>query len=420
MSVGSAERSQGVSRISDPAWTADGKRVAAGDGGRPKVAVWLLALVSLSGTVAMHIFVPAMPDAALGLGVGIGQMQLSISLYIAGLAIGQLFYGPISDRFGRRPTLMAGLVLYTVAGAAALLAPSIVSLLAARLVQALGGCAGLVLGRAIVRDITAAEDTARKMALMNLMTVIGPGIAPILGAALAAAFGWRSIFVVLTALGLGLLVLAWRKVPETAPLGQAASGRVVARNYRDLITSPVFLGFAIGGGCATTSMYAFVTAAPFIFTQQLHRPVGETGFYIATLVFGVWIGSMIVSRLIGRMPMATILIGANLVSVAAAAALLATVLTGTMTVASTVGLIFVFTLGCGGASPMALTQAVSVNPNVAGSASGLYGCAQMVVGAVCSALSGLGSDPALSTAIILLSAGLISQGCFWLALRLKR
>ncbi|MBP1850003.1 multidrug effflux MFS transporter [Rhizobium halophytocola] len=387
---------------------------------RPKVAIWLLALITLSGTLAMHIFVPAMPAAAEGLGVGIGRMQMAVSLYILGLAVGQLFYGPISDRYGRRPVLMAGLVIYTVAGAVALFAPGITSLLAARLFQALGGCAGLVLGRAIVRDITAAEDTARKMALMNLMTVIGPGLAPIIGGALTVTLGWRSIFVVLTAMGCGLLLLAWRKVPETASPGQGASAREVGRNYRALVSSPVFLGFAIGGGCATTSMYAFVTAAPFIFTQDLGRPASETGFYIATLVFGVWIGSMIVSRLIGRLAMRTILIGANLISVAAAAALFATVVTGTMTVAGTVALIFIFTLGCGGASPMALTQAVSVNPKVTGSASGLYGCAQMLVGALCSALSGVGTDPAFSAALILLCAGLVAQISFWVALRLSR
>src|SRR5206468_1930764 len=116
--------------------------------------LWLLVLITVSGTLAMHMFVPALPDAATSLGTTTGQMQMSVSIYIIGLAAGQLFYGPLSDALGRRPMLIAGLVLYTVGGAAAIFAPGLPTLLAARLVQALGGCAGLALGRAIVRDTT--------------------------------------------------------------------------------------------------------------------------------------------------------------------------------------------------------------------------------------------------------------------------
>src|ERR1700722_12601522 len=119
---------------------------------RLRVPLWLLALFTFSGTLGMHIFVPALPNAALDLGAGTAAMQMTVSLYIFGLALGQLVYGPLSDRFGRRPMLMAGLALYTAAGFAAALAPSANALIAARLLQAFGGCAGLVLGRAIVRD----------------------------------------------------------------------------------------------------------------------------------------------------------------------------------------------------------------------------------------------------------------------------
>lgn len=114
---------------------------------RPHAPLWLLALVTFSGTLAMHIFVPALPIAAKGLGAGIGQMQMTVSLYILGLALGQLVYGPLADRFGRRPVLLGGLGIYCVAGLAAALAPEVHSLIAARLFQAVGGCAGLVLGR---------------------------------------------------------------------------------------------------------------------------------------------------------------------------------------------------------------------------------------------------------------------------------
>jgi MFS transporter, DHA1 family, multidrug resistance protein len=382
-----------------------------------RVPLWLLALFTFSGTLGMHIFVPALPDAARDLGAGISAMQMTVSLYIFGLAVGQLGYGPLSDRFGRRPVLMAGLALYTAAGLAAALAPGANSLIAARLFQALGGCAGLVLGRAIVRDTAAPREAARRLALMNLMVTVGPGLAPLVGGALASAAGWRSIFFVLTALGVADLLFAWRLLPETGPSASSVKASALARDYGRLLRSPAFLGYSIGGGCATTSLYAFLAAAPFIFTQQLHRPAGEVGIYLTILVSGVWLGSVLASRLIARVALGRLLIGANALGIAAACLLLGAVLTGHLSVALCIGAMFVFTVGVGIAAPAALTQAISVNPRVIGSASGLYGFTQMAVGALCTALAGFGRDAALSAAIVLAAASVIGQISFWIALR---
>ncbi|MGA2045840.1 MAG: MFS transporter, partial [Roseiarcus sp.] len=214
---------------------------------RPGAPLWLLALFTFSGTLGIHVFVPALPDAARDLGAGGGAMQMTVSLYILGLAVGQLVYGPLSDRFGRRPILMTGLALYTLAGAAAGLAWSADALIVARLFQALGGCAGLVLARAIVRDTALAGDAARRLALMNLMVTLGPGVAPILGGALALAAGWRSIFVLLGALGVANFLLAWRLLPETGPPAAGVGLAALARDYRGLLRSPAFLGYSIGG-----------------------------------------------------------------------------------------------------------------------------------------------------------------------------
>jgi DHA1 family bicyclomycin/chloramphenicol resistance-like MFS transporter len=383
---------------------------------RPLVPLWLLALFTFSGTLGMHIFVPALPSAGRDLGAGIGIMQWTVSLYIFGLAVGQLGYGPISDRFGRRPALMAGLALYTIAGLAAALAPDTHALIAARFFQAVGGCAGMVLGRAIVRDTAPPLGAARRLALMNLMVTLGPGAAPIVGGAMASTLGWRSIFFFLAALGFANALFAWRLLPETGPTGASVKASALARDYRRLIASPAFLGYAIGGGCATTSMYAFIACAPFIFGEQLHRSAQEIGIYIAILVSGVWLGSFLMSRLIVTIPMARLLIGANAMSGIAAFAFLGAALTSHLSVTLIVGAMFVFTLGAGIASPAALTQAISVNPRVIGSASGLYGFAQMGVGALCTALAGLGKDAALSAAIVLAAAAVIGQASFWIAL----
>lgn len=379
--------------------------------------LWLLALVTLSGTLAMHIFIPALPAAAAELRASDGTMRATISLYILGLAFGQLVYGPVADRFGRRVTLLAGLLLYTVSGLAAAFSATATGLILARLAQALGGCAGLVLGRAIVRDTAGPEQAARRLALMNLMVLLGPGLAPILGGVLATALGWRAIFGVLCALGLALALLTWRILPETGARGANTDLASLGRNYRRLIGSRAFLGLALGGGCATTSMYAFTASAPFIFGGQLHRPPEEVGVYLAILIAGAWVGSAMTGRLIARLPMQRLMVGANLLSLAAAALLLGGVLLGQLSVPLAVGSMFVFTMGAGAASPLTLTQAVGINPAVAGSAAGLFGFAQMAVGALCTSLAGLGSDPALTAALVLVGASLVAQISFRVAAR---
>jgi len=391
-------------------------------GGEPphrRAPLWLLALLAFSGTLAMHVFVPALPVAQQDLGGGMAAMQLTISLYILGLAGGQLVYGPLADRFGRRPVLLAGLSLYTVAGLAAMLAPSVNALIAARLFQALGGCAGLVLARAIVRDTSAPADTTRRLALMNLMITVGPGAAPLVGGFLADAAGWRSIFIALTLLGVVNLLLTWRLLPET---GRATEGAAIGlmESYGQLLRAPAFWGYAVGGGCATTSLYGFVAAAPFIFTGELHQPTASVGGYIALLVLGVWVGSMLASRLIACVSVGRLLVGANGVSVAAAFILLAVVLSDQLTVPLAIATVFIFSVGVGTAAPAALAEALSVNPRVAGSASGLYGAMQMAVGALCTALAGVGSDPALAAALVLAGSGIIAQAAFWIAGRPRR
>ncbi len=383
----------------------------------PRPPLWLLVLITFSGTLAMHMFVPALPAAARDLGAGTGAMQLTISLYVLGLAFGQLVYGPLSDAFGRRPVLMVGLAIYTLSGLAALLAPGVQSLIAARLFQALGGCAGLVLGRAMVRDTATGDDAVRQMALLTLMMLVGPGLAPLFGGLLAEGFGWRSIFVLLVALGVVGMGFAWWLLPETVQPRGRLSAASLAREYRVLLRSPAFLGFAIGGGCATTSLYAFLAAAPFIFTGALQRSVHEVGLYLGVLILGMALGNMVTGRLVGRVPVGRLMLGASALSLASAILLLGTVLADALSVVAAVGSMAVFSIGVGMASPAAVAKAVGVNPKVIGSASGLYGFAQMGVGAVCTGLAGLGRDPALAAAIVLVAAGVVAQVAFRIALR---
>jgi MFS transporter, DHA1 family, multidrug resistance protein len=385
-----------------------------------KAPIWLLVLITISGTLAMHLFVPALPDAARSFGASIPAMQATISVYIIGLATGQLIYGPLSDGLGRRLMLIIGLGLYATAGLVAAAAPNVHTLIVARLFQALGGCAGLALGRAIVRDTAGPQDAVRDLALLNFMTLIGPGVAPLIGSALAAAFGWRWIFLLLAALGALTLFFTWKLLPQTnQPTGQVRVGGLL-RDYGQLLRAPSFMGFALGGACATTSIYAFLSAAPFVIPERLHRPLHEVGLYLGLLMVGMSVGNVITRNLIKRISLDRLLIGANLLSTLSAASLLAVTLAGAMTIYNVIGLMFVFAIGAGATSPAALSKALGVESRLVGSASGMYGSMQMVVGALCTFAVGLGHDQALSSAVVLTVAMVCGQAGLWVALAASR
>ncbi len=377
--------------------------------------LWLLGLLTFSGPVGMHIFVPALPAAAENLHSTPAALELTISLYILGLAVGQLVYGPASDRFGRRPALLAGLSIFTIASIAGLFAPDVHTLVLARFFQALGGCSGLVLARAIIRDTSQAHEAARRLALTNLLVTAGPAVAPLIGGGLSGLWGWRAILMGLSALGVANFVLAWRVLPETRPDALFVSASRYARDYVGLLRSRHFLGYAVGGACATTSFYAFIACAPFIFVDRLHVASANVGLYLALLVSGLWLGSLIASRLIARFSLTRFVVVANALSVAAAASFLALLIFDRATLAGTIATMFVFGVGVGAAAPAALVKAISVNPRVTGTASGLYGSIQMAVGAALVALAGLGANPALASAVVLVAAGVVAQASFWVA-----
>lgn len=386
----------------------------------PDAPLWLLALFTFSGTLAMHIFVPALAMAARDLNASSAAMQMTVSLYVLGLAGGQLIYGPLSDRYGRRPVLMAGLVVYTVAGLVCALATQADVLIVARLFQALGGCSGLVLARAIVRDTAATDNAAKRLALMNLMVVLAPALAPLIGSMVAVVAGWRILLALLCLLGVANFLLAWRKLSETHPGTSSSNMGTLVHEYRGLLGSRQFLGYTVGGGCATTSMYAFIASAPFIFVEQLHRPESEVGIYLTIMVLGAWLGNLLCGRLLGRLPIGRLLVAGNTVSLVCVLVALVWALAGHITVPVLLTLMFLFTVGAGVSSPAAMTLALSVSPKVVGSASGVYGCVQMAVGALCTALAGLGGSPLISAMVVMLAACVLAQMALRMAMGVRK
>ena len=380
----------------------------------------LLVAITACGTLGMHLVIPALPATARALHVSAGTIQLTITLYLIGLAAGQLAYGPISDRFGRRPVLLAGLALFTLAGLATALAPSAAWLILARILQSIGGCAGLVLGRAMVRDAAEGDRATKQLALLTLVMSMAPAIAPVFGGYAVAWFGWRAAFGVLAAVGaITLALTAWR-LPETNQPGRRTGASLLAGSIR-LARSPAFRGFALGGACTTTSFYAFMAASPFIFINLLHQTPQRVGLLYMLLMVGLAAGGFTANRLAGRVRMERVLRGANLLAIAAAAGFLLAWATGVLNVATVVGSVGLFMMGAGIASPFALTSAISVNPNAIGAASGLYGAVQMLYGALCTVIVASwapGSVPTVGA--VMLGSAVLGQVALAAAVRARR
>lgn len=378
----------------------------AAEPGQPQPNLALLIAVTMTGTVALHIFIPALPAAARDLGTTPAAIQLTITLYLVGLAAGQLVYGPISDRFGRRPILLASLALYLAGFVLAIPATSIGWLIGARVLQSLGACGALVLGRAMVRDVSTREDAAQKLAVLIACMTLTPALAPGFGGLIEAWFGWRAIFVVLAIVVGSLTLLVVLTLPETnlQRIATPGIGPVLA-GYRRLMRSATFRRYVLAGSCSGTSVYAFLAVAPFLYTDVLHRSGQEVGLYCVIVSIGMAAGAVLVRLLVGRMELRQGARLGNGVSLAAACLLLAVALSGQLSVATLTGTMVLYALGTGIGGPNMVAGAMGIDPAAAGSASGLYGFSQMAIGALATLAVALWHDgSAVPLAVVLIAA----------------
>jgi DHA1 family bicyclomycin/chloramphenicol resistance-like MFS transporter len=388
--------------------------------GRVRAPFLLLVAMTACGTLGMHVIIPALPATARALGMSIGTAQLTITLYLIGLAIGQLLYGPVSDRFGRRPVLLVGLSLFTGASIVTAVAPNAPVLIAARILQSIGGCAGLVLGRAAVRDGATADKAAGQLALLTLVMAMVPAIAPAIGGYITAYIGWRASYVLLAGFGGATLVACALLMPET--LSQyGASRRSMVTAYVRLLRSPRFLGYAVGGACSTTAFYGFMSASPFIFETQLHQPTQRVGLYYLFLMLGVAAGSFGANRVAGLLPVHKALRIANGMGILGAALFALADVTNVLSVVTVVAPVSLFMVGAGMASPFALAGSVSVNPQAIGAASGMYGFIQMGYGMLCTVVVETWHPGAIyPVATVLLGSALLGQAAMSTAMRSER
>lgn len=369
----------------------------------------------MTGTVALHILIPALPQVGRDLGASPTTVQLTITTYLIGLALGQLVYGPISDRFGRRPVLIGGLILYLLGFLLAIPAMSIEALILARVLQSLGACGALVLGRAMVRDVSTEKDAAKTMAVLITCMTFTPSIAPGIGGLIEAWFGWRAIFVVLAFTVATLLVLVVWQVPETnRNLSTSRGISFVIGGYARLLRSAKFRHYLLAGSCSGTSLYAFLATAPFLYVEMLHRSSQEVGFFCVIVSLGMAAGAFLVRLVIGRLELRRGARLGNTICVLAAFLLLAAALSGWITVMTLTGATLLYAVGVGIAGPNILTGAMNIDPAAAGSASGLYGFSQMAVGALCTLAVGLWHDgTALPLAVVLVVASSTAALALW-------
>jgi MFS transporter, DHA1 family, multidrug resistance protein len=380
-------------------------------GQRAQAPFLLLVALTACGTMGMHVIIPALPATARALNMSISTTQLTITLYLVGLAGGQLLYGPVSDRFGRRPVLLFGLTLFTLASVVTACAPNAGVLIGSRILQSIGGCAGLVLGRAAVRDGATPDKAAGQLAMLTLVMSIVPALAPAVGGFLTAYIHWRASYVLLAAMGGLTLLVTFLILPETnrERSGGSSAGSLLT-GYATLTRSRVFLGYAAGGACSTTSFYAFMSASPFIFENVLHRPTQEVGLYYIFLMGGVGAGSFGANRLSRFVPLRRGLRLANFVTIAGATLFVLFDVFDLLSGPSITGAVTLFMVGAGMASPFALAGSVSVNPRAIGAASGLYGFFQMGYGMLCTvAVELLHPGAVWPVAVIMLVSVLIGQ-----------
>jgi len=226
----------------------------------------ILGLLCAFAPMAIDLYLPSFPALAGAFDVSVEQVQTSLAAYFVGLAIGQLIYGPLADRFGRRRPLIVGTCIFAFASLLCAFSPSLHWLIAARFLQALGGCAGMVIYRAVIRDLCNTLESARVFSQLMLVMGVAPMLAPLLGGWLLVAFGWRAVFMVLFAFGLLALLVIWRGLPETsAPVRH--SPRDMLRAYLSVFRDPALVGYGLAGGLGIAGMFAYIAGSPFVFIE---------------------------------------------------------------------------------------------------------------------------------------------------------
>jgi MFS transporter, DHA1 family, multidrug resistance protein len=347
--------------------------------------------LSALGSLCIDMYLPALPSISRDLHAGTSATQASLTTCLVGLALGQVLAGPISDRFGRRPPLFAGLGAFILASAGCSLMPSIYGFVALRFIQGLGGAAGIVISRAIVRDLYSGSAAARFYSMLLTVVGVGPLLAPQLGAALLAIGSWRMLFAALAGAGLVLLGISYVLLPETLPADRRSDDTAAAalRTMRSVITDRAFLVNALGCGIGFGAIFSYVAGAPFALENTFGLSPAMFSLAFGLNGAGLILASHVNGRLVGRLgPMRLFTYGAISLAIGSVG-LLVLIATHWLGLPGVLACMFLVVSSNGFVSPNAVALALDDFPHAAGSASALLGVLQFSVGAVAAPLVGV-------------------------------
>ncbi|SFX18882.1 Bcr/CflA family multidrug efflux MFS transporter [Marinospirillum alkaliphilum] len=375
---------------------------------QPHRLIVLLAALVAFGPLSIDMYLPSLPLIAEELSASQADIQLTISSFLVGLFIGMLFYGPLSDKVGRRPLLLGGICLYLLASIGCLLASSAEWLIAARFLQALGAAAASVLARAIVRDLFPLNEAARVLSLMHLVTMIATLMAPLIGGYLILLTGWRSLFVVLFVFAaLVLLACIW-KIPETHHgSSRGSSLAAVFKAYGLILLHPVALGYILCMSLTFAGMFAYITASPFVYIDYFGISPQTYAWLFSLNIGGIILLVSLNARYVGRLGTQRLLWLAAALAASSGLLMLTAGITGwgglPLIVVALLG--FVSVTGVLGANCMA--SLLSHFPERAGAAAGIAVACQFGLGAVASGLvSWLHDGSPLAMALVIGATGL--------------
>jgi DHA1 family bicyclomycin/chloramphenicol resistance-like MFS transporter len=372
----------------------------------------LLGILTAIASLSIDMYLPALPAIARDLHAAPGLLEATLAAFFAGFALGQLVYGPLSDRIGRRPPLLGGLALYVIASIVCAIATTPQVLIAGRAAQALGGCAALVIARAVVRDLYDARDAARVFSRLMLIMGLAPVLAPSLGSLLLARFSWRVIFWVLAAFGVACIVAAARRLPETSPRVAAGDIGAVVGGYARILGDLRFVGLAMAGGFAAAGMFAYIAASPFVFIEQLGLSPRQFAILFGSNAFGLIAHSQF-NRLLLRYATPARILGRVLYLTAGAAIVIAALAwSGSASWILLAAGLFVYVGSIGAVGPNTTAASLARYGTDAGSASALLGALQFGTAALAGVAVGTWHDgTARPLGTVILVCGLAAWVC---------
>ena len=375
----------------------------------------LLGAISAFASLSVDTYLPALPTLEKVFDASSIEVQLTLASFFVAFALGQAFYGPIIDRFGRKPPLCIALLLFALASSGCALAWSIGALIVMRFVQALGACAGGVIARAIVRDLFEPIDTARIFSALILVTGFAPMLAPLVGGYVLVWRGWRAIFWLLSILGTLSFIGVFFRLPETHHQEVAVKLKLgaILEGYRRLLADRRYFGFALAGALSMAGMFAYISGSPFVFIEFFGLPPNRFGWLFGANALGFVISSQINGRLVRRFEPLKLLKAANLVQAIAGIALLAAGASGVGGIVGIIIPLFLYISCIGFILPNSTALAMAPFSANAGAASALLGSTQFTLAAITSTVLGmLHSQSAIPMTAMIAGCGVVSVGLY--------